>query len=142
MAVLLNRNFLLASTRAFLGLLALVIVVIPAVGATPEMESLRSRVEARWTALIAGDFDKAYEFETPAYRALYTAKQYRSRYGGGLRWRQAKIAKADPKSPEVVIVTLEIDYSFQVSGQGMMDYKGPVTETWLWLDGQWWHQLQ
>lgn len=141
MTVLLNRNLLLMGTRAFLGFLALAIVVIPAVGATPEMESLRARAEARWTALIAGDFDKAYEFETPAYRALYSAKQYRSRYGSELHWRQAKMVKADLKSPEVATVVLEVEYGFQASGQGMMDQKSLVAETWLWVNGQWWHQF-
>lgn len=139
--MLLNCNFLWRGAVAFLGGLVLAMAV-STVGAAEDMEGLRARAEARWQALIAGDFDNAYTFETPAYRALYTAQQYRSRYGKGLRWQQARVVQVDLKSPEVAIVTLEIDYSFHVSGQGMMDNKGSVTETWLWVDGQWWHQFQ
>ncbi len=135
-----NSNFFWRGVGALLGILALAAVMT--VGATEDLEGLRARAEGRWAALIAGDFDKAYEFETPAYRELYNARQYRAKYGAGLRWQQAKVVGMEPKSPEVVTVTLEIDYSFHVSGQGMMDNKGLVTETWLWVDGQWWRQSQ
>jgi len=135
-----NSNNFRRSVSAFLGLLALVASV--AAGAAGDLEGLRVRAEARWAALIAGNFDEAYQFETPAYRELYKAQQYRARYGKGLRWQRAKVVKMDLKSPEVAIVTLEIDYSFSVSGQGMMDNKGLVTEPWVWIESQWWHQLQ
>lgn len=121
-----------------LGFLALVTVMV--VGAAEDLEGLRARADGRWTALIAGDFDKAYEFETPAYRKLFSAQQYRARYGDGLRWRQARVVKIERKSPEVAVVMLEINYSFHVSGQGMMEDKGLSTETWLWIDGQWWYR--
>lgn len=135
-----NSNFSRRSVSAFVGLLALVTMV--AVGAVGDLEELRVRAEARWAALIAGNFDEAYQFETPAYRDLYKAQQYRAHYGKGMRWQRAKVVKMDLKSPEVAIVTLEIDYSFSVSGQGMMDNKGLVTESWVWIGNQWWHQLQ
>ncbi|MDS4030829.1 MAG: hypothetical protein RKO66_12240 [Candidatus Contendobacter sp.] len=135
-----KSNFVWRGMGALLGILGLAVVV--AAGAADDLEGLRVRAEGRWVALIAGDFDKAYEFETPAYRQLYNTRQYRARYGNGLRWQRAKVVGMEPKSPGVVTVTLEIDYSFHVSGQGMMDNKGLVTETWLWVDDQWWHQSQ
>lgn len=140
--VLLKSNFW---GKAWFFFQMVLLLVVPAVGAAEEIpggDGLRTRAEARWTALVAGDFDKAYEFETPAYRALYNARQYRTKYGSGLRWQGARVVKLEPKSPEVATVTIEVDYSFHVSGQGMMDNKGLVTETWLWVEGQWWHQLQ
>lgn len=142
--MLFDRNFSFScrGRNVFLGFLTLVLVSVSAVGAMNDLEGLRSRAETRWAALIAGDFDNAYEFETPAYRMLYDVRQYRSRYGNGLRWRQARVVKTDLKSPEVATVVLEVEYSFQVSGQGMMDHKGSVIETWLWVNGQWWHQFQ
>ncbi|MGB5063729.1 MAG: hypothetical protein WBQ37_08205 [Candidatus Competibacter sp.] len=140
--MLFGRNSLCRGGGISLVFLALVLVIVPAIGAMEDLNGLRSRVEARWAALIEGDFDKAYAFETPAYRALYNVRQYRGRYGNGLRWQQAKVVKTDLKSPGVATVMLEIEYSFQVSGQGMMGQRGSVTETWLWVDGQWWYQLQ
>lgn len=135
-----RSNFFWRGRGALLGILVLAAVM--AAGAANDLEGLRTRAEGRWAALIAGDFDKAYEFETPAYRQLYNARQHRAKYGSGLLWQRAKVVGMEPKSPGVVTVTLEVDYSFHVSGQGMMDNKGSVTETWLWVDDQWWRQSQ
>jgi hypothetical protein len=138
--VLLSKSNFWGKARFFLQVLLL--LVAPVVGAAeeiPERDGLRARAEARWQALIAGDFDKAYDFETPAYRKLYNVRQYRARYSKGLRWNQAKIVEIDPRQPEVATVKVEIDYSFPVSDQGMMDAKGLSTETWLWVDEQWWY---
>jgi hypothetical protein len=140
--VLLKSNFWGKARFCFQVFLLLVVSAVGAAEDIPGRDGLLTRAEARWTALIAGDFDKAYEFETPAYRELYNTQQYRSQFGAGLRWQRAKVVKMEPKSPEVVTVTLEIDYSFHVSGQGMMNNKSLVTETWLWVEGQWWHQFQ
>ena len=111
-------------------------------GAEESKDDLRERVEARWTALIAGDFDRVYEFETPAYRKIYTAQQFRANFGQGLRWKRIKVIQIDLNQPEVAKVAVEVEYGFYVAGRGMMDDKVVDTETWLRLDGQWWHQLQ
>jgi hypothetical protein len=112
------------------------------VGAAEGTDELRTRVEARWAALIAGDFDRAYEFQTPAYRKIYTAQQFRARFGEALRWKQARVVEIELKRPEVATVAVEIEYSIFVSERGMMEDKVVDTETWLRVDGQWWHQLQ
>jgi hypothetical protein len=120
----------------------LVLMVAPMIGAAEDPGELLSRVEARWAALVAGDFEQAYAFETPAYRKIYTAQQFRASFGQGLRWNQARVVEIDLKQPEVAKVAVEIEYGFYVSGRGMMKDKAVDIETWLWVDGQWWHQLQ
>jgi hypothetical protein len=52
------------------------------------------------------------------------------------------VVEIDLKQPEVAKVAVEIEYGFYVSGRGMMKDKAVDIETWLWVDGQWWHQLQ
>jgi hypothetical protein len=123
-------------------LLLLALMVTPWAGAAEDTDELRTRVEARWAALIAGDFDRAYEFQTPAYRKIYTAQQFRARFGEALRWKQARVVEIALKQPEVATVAVEVEYGFSVSGRGMMEDKVVDTETWLRVDGQWWHQLQ
>ena len=127
---------------AFGFLLWLALSITSMAGAAANMDDLRERVEARWTALIAGDFDRVYEFETPAYRKIYTAQQFRANFGQGLRWKRIKVVQIDLNQPEVAKVAVEVEYGFYVAGRGMMDDKVVDTETWLRLDGQWWHQLQ
>ncbi len=123
-------------------LLWLALSITSMASAAANMDDLRERVEARWTALIAGDFDRVYEFETPAYRKIYTAQQFRANFGQGLRWKRIKVVQIDLNQPEVAKVAVEVEYGFYVAGRGMMDDKVVDTETWLRLDGQWWHQLQ
>jgi len=123
-------------------LLWLALSITSMAGAAANMDDLRERVEARWTALIAGDFDRVYEFETPAYRKIYPAQQFRANFGQGLRWKRIKVVQIDLNQPEVAKVAVEVEYGFYVAGRGMMDDKVVSTETWLRLDGQWWHQLQ
>ena len=123
-------------------LLLLALMVTSWAGAAEGTDELRTRVEARWAALIAGNFDRAYEFETPAYRKIYTAQQFRARFGEALRWKQARVVEIELKRPEVATVAVEIEYSIFVSERGMMEDKVVDTETWLRVDGQWWHQLQ
>lgn len=127
----------------FPGFLLLVALSVASwAGAAEGTDELRARVEARWAALVAGDFDRAYEFETPAYRKIYTAQQFRARFGRDLRWKQARVVEIELRRPEVATVAVEIEYSIFASGRGMMEDKTVDTETWLRVDGQWWHQLQ
>jgi hypothetical protein len=46
------------------------------------------------------------------------------------------------KSPDVATVILDVEYGFNVSGQGMMDNNTLVTETWIRTGDQWWYQFQ
>lgn len=125
------------------GLLSwLVFSAIVMASPTEDADALRSRVEARWAALVAGDFDRVYEFETPVYRKIYTAQQFRARFGKDLRWKHARVVEIELKRPEVAAVAVEIEYSIPISGRGIMEDKIVDTETWLRVDGQWWHQLQ
>lgn len=123
-------------------LLWLVLSTTSMAGAEEGTDELRARVEARWVALVAGDFDQAYGFETPAYRKIYTAQQFRSRFGRDLRWKQGRVVDIALKRPEVATVEVEIEYSISLSERGMMEDRVVDTETWLRVDGQWWHQLQ
>jgi hypothetical protein len=109
--------------------------------AAEDADDLRTRAELRWAALVAGDFGRAYEFETPAYRKVYTVWQFRDSFGRGVRWKQAKVVGIELKQPDVATVSIELEYSFHASAGGMMEDKAVNTETWLRIDGQWWHQL-
>jgi hypothetical protein len=100
------------------------------------------RAGLRWAALVAGDFDRAYEFETPAYRKVYTVRQFRDSFGRKISWKEAKVTGIELKQPDIAAVTVELEYSFRSSGRGMMEDKATHTETWLRVDDQWWHQSQ
>ncbi len=103
---------------------------------------LKERVLARWQALIDRNFDAIYQFETPAYRAIYTPSQVRSRNSGQVEWRMVTVKEIDYDDPDVARIQLEVAYRYADSGnEGQsFDLKQTVREIWLRKDGQWWHQ--
>lgn len=103
---------------------------------------LRERVSARWQALIKGDFEAAYQFETPAYRSIYTPSQFRYQFGNQTLWRMANIVNIHYDDPIVARVQVEVTYHYADpgKGQGVQNMTHRVGEVWLRKEGQWWHQ--
>jgi hypothetical protein len=103
---------------------------------------LRERVQARWQALINRDFDAAYQFGTPAYRAIYTIRQYRLQYGGQIDWQVANAKEIYYDDPNVARVAVEIFYGYVDPDRDnkVSTMSNHVKETWLRKEGQWWIQ--
>lgn len=116
-------------------------LISPRVGETDEAQ-LKERVLVRWQALVKGDFDAAYQFETPAYRAAYTPSQFRYQFGNQTLWRMANIIDIHYDDPIVARVQVEIAYRYAEPAKGhrMQDMTQQVNETWLRKEEQWWHQ--
>jgi hypothetical protein len=103
---------------------------------------LKERVLARWQALIKGDFEVAYQFETPAYRAVYTPDQFRYQFGNQTLWRMANVMNIHYDDPIVARVQVEVAYRYAEpeKGRGTQSMTHQVGETWLHKEGQWWRQ--
>jgi len=103
---------------------------------------LKERVLARWQALIKRDFEVAYSFETPAYRAIYTPRQFMGQQGGQVGWRAAKVKEIRYDDPNVAWVLVEITFQFAEAGENgqVRDMTQDLNEIWLRKDEQWWHQ--
>ncbi|MDS4028025.1 MAG: hypothetical protein RKO25_13700 [Candidatus Contendobacter sp.] len=115
----------------------------PSLVTEAEETQLKERVLARWQALIRGDFEAAYQFETPAYRAVYTPSQFRYRFGNQIRWRMANITDIHyDDDPIVARVRVEVAYRYAnpEKGREMLDMIQGVNEVWLRKEGQWWRQ--
>ena len=115
----------------------------PEQGWTEQVQSqLAARVLARWDALIAGNFDKAYEFETPAYRSVFSIQQYRGRFGSAVGWKSARILSTKYDENHTVAVSVAVDYEALVSGAGNVRSVREMPEKWLYSDGEWWYISQ
>lgn len=102
--------------------------------ATPE-ERVTQRAQARWTALVAGQFDKAYQYLSPAYKAAVPADRYRARFGGAASWQNAQVLAASC-GPDKCDVKIRVRVKLATGGNLAIDTE--VQETWLLDDGQWW----
>lgn len=107
---------------------------------------LRQRIADRWQALVKGDFEAAYQFETPAYRAIYTPVQFRYQFGNQALWRMASVKEIHYDGPTVARVWVDVDYRYAEPGmkkdQRMLNMTHGINEVWLYKDGQWWRQQE
>lgn len=105
-------------------------------------DAVRQRVQDRWAAIIANEWDQVYEFTTPAYRAAYSKKHFFNRYGGQITREAFEIQKIEFEDPEHTTAKVRGNLHFSTSGVGPEGiYRGTqlVDETWVKVDGQWWH---
>ena len=104
---------------------------------TPE-EIVTQRVEARWDALIKGDFPAAWAYTQPAYRAIVKQADYSKTFGAGGQWRGVQVHQV---SCEAERCTVRIRLTTRVTlppfrGQ---ELTGALDETWVREDGNWWY---
>ena len=104
---------------------------------TPE-EIVTQRVEARWDALIKGDFPAAWAYTQPAYRAIVEQADYAKTFGAGGQWRGVQVHQV---SCEAERCTVRIRLTTRVTlppfrGQ---ELTGALDETWVREDGNWWY---
>ena len=101
-------------------------------------DAVRARAQQRWDWLVAGKYEDAYTYTTPAFRGLNTAQNYRNRFGTGASWAGARVQSVECATPERCTVQVAVDTRVAVRG-----FREPITtsvvETWLLEEGQWWY---
>jgi len=102
--------------------------------ATPE-EQVMQRAQARWSAMIKGDFPTAYGYFTPSYRGLFSLDRFKAGLGRG-GWKTAEARRAACQVDKCT-VTLKIELDLPLGRQGgtIPSY---IEETWVLEGQQWW----
>lgn len=103
-------------------------------------QRLAERVEARWAALAAGDFTKAYGYETPGYRDTVTPQQFQAQFGSAVQWHGAEVRHlevADTGDRAEVEVLLDYEVSSPIGNT--YSNRRPLNERWIASDGDWWY---
>ena len=100
---------------------------------TESRESLvKRRAEARWDALIKGDFKASYAYLSPASRAVVSLESYAVRTGQR-SYREAKVDSVGCES-ETCRVRLFLTFDHLL----MQGITTPIDETWVFDGGQAW----
>ena len=109
-----------------------------------QRQELRSKVEARWAALIKGETETAYMYLSPAQRSVVSLQQYRRTLGGSVQWRVAQVDDIRYDSPTVAVVSVALTYRFASSATGNKEIESvrQMQEKWLYKDGGWWYTTQ
>ena len=123
---------------AALGLMSLAVVGCASLQPAPE-ETVRKLATQRWQALLAGKFDQAYEFATPAFRKLRTVDFYRTnRSAVPVKWVSAEVLRVDCE-PARCKVTVKVVSEPRVPGfRKLLNLESGIEEVWVLEDGQWW----
>ncbi|MDR2710281.1 MAG: hypothetical protein LBB65_02920 [Burkholderiales bacterium] len=104
------------------------------VALTPEqqIEIVKKRSQERWNAMIARDYVKAWEYLSPATRALVPKEQYAAHYAkAGFRKVEINDAKCEE---DACLVRFNLTYDYK----NFKDVTTPAAEKWIFVDGQAW----
>ena len=126
-------------SRGFAALLATVAMGVAGcsmMDSRPDAEIVKDRAQARWNALVAGDFSKAYGYISPTGRSALTPDAYASSLRRGF-WRSVTVDRVDCSSKELCEVQTTIEYE----GRGMRT-RTPSKEKWVKDGSTWWFVQQ
>jgi hypothetical protein len=102
-------------------------------------ELVRARAEARWQAMKAGDYDKAYEFLAPGFRSRVTPDSYRGRFVGKTEWQEATLGDVTCDH-DVCEVSVSAKYRFLGAPPfPPMESQTQQVEKWVYTQDDWWH---
>jgi hypothetical protein len=105
------------------------------IGKTPE-EIIATRADARWKAIIAGDWKSAYQYTTPAYRETITQAHYQGYIGSAVIRKAVEVKGVKCEEATACDATLHMTYT-PVMMRRIGDITTVVTERWVDIDGEW-----
>ena len=102
-------------------------------------ETIEERVNARWAALLANDYETAYKYLTPGYRTSVTLPQYqRSIEVRKVKWTSARYVKSEcDESTCTVQVKIGFTIYSALPGVNAMSSSQYAEETWILVNGKW-----
>jgi hypothetical protein len=107
--------------------------------ASPE-DIVKERAQARWDALLDGDFATAYSYFSPGYRSTITVVDFEI----GVRMRKVQYRTAEylGHSCENDVCTVQIKVGYLVArpvpGLDNWESESMLSEQWINSDGEWW----
>jgi len=107
-------------------------------GPAPE-ERVAERALERRQALIQGDFEKAYDYLSPGYRANTSLRQYQGQFGGAVAWTDAEVREVRCEREDVCTATVLLSYKVSVPGFRDREGRRPLREQWIRSQRAWWY---
>lgn len=105
--------------------------------ASPEA-IVRDRAQARLDAIIAGQWEKAYGYLSPASRAVVSLEAWRSGLPRATVWRRAQVHAVACEVLDRCKTTVVIHHQPLVMGGRMGTIDSAVDEIWVLDEGRWW----
>ena len=108
-----------------------------------QRNALQQRVEQRWQALVHRDYEKAWEYNSPNYRAIFSKQLYAQKFSYAVEWEltSVEIVNYDGDAAVAsVVVRVMSKPTKQTSAASVALGATPVElrERWIFTEGQWW----
>ncbi len=105
---------------------------------------LEQRVRDRWAAVIARDFEKAWEFTTPNYRKVFPKHLYLNKFSYSVDWEltRVEVVHYDPRAAVASVavrVMSKPTKQTSVASSSLGAIPVTINERWINIDGQWWY---
>ena len=108
-----------------------------------QRSTLEQRVLERFNALLARDYDKAWEYSTPSYRAIFSKQLYARKFSYALRLELTGVEIVNYDSDAAVasvVVRVMSKPTLQTSTASRLIGATPrsLGEKWVFSQDQWW----
>ena len=105
--------------------------------------ALEERVADRWQALESRDFEQAWEYTSPNYRAIFPKQLYVKKFSYAVKWELTgiEIVNYDGAAAVASVVTRVMsEPTKRTSTASELIGATPTSfrEQWIFTEGQWW----
>ena len=108
-----------------------------------QRSELELRVRERWQALEDRDFEKAWDYTSPNYRAIFSKQLYAKKFSYAVEWELTGVEIVNYDSDAAVasvVVRVMSKPTKQTSSASVAIGAIPTSlrERWIFAQGQWW----
>lgn len=133
-----EKNWFLLSLRPWVAVLAAAVLWgCAAAPATPEL-AVRERAKQVWQAKVAGDYDKAYGFMPPSYRAVNSPADYKKAFGGAVRLIAAEVVSVRCETSDKCTAEMKIEARAALARGASAPIVTYFDEVWVREAATWW----
>lgn len=105
--------------------------------------ALEERVRERWQALASRDFEKAWEFTSPNYRAIFPKQLYVKKFSYAVKWELTGIEIVNYDGGAAVasvVVRVMSEPTKRTSTASELIGATPTSfrERWIFMEDEWW----
>ena len=127
----------------FSGVRVLLLATLVSACATTQTSKsdIKQRAQARWDAVLTGDYDTAYSFYSPGYRSSHSRVDFEIALRvRRVRWNSAEVQESSCDADVCKVVT-RVGYTVAgaVPGVPVWKNKKDIKESWVRTQGQWWY---
>lgn len=128
----------LIAKKMSLIVLAVVLAGCASISPMKPEEAVSIRSQLYWSAIIAGKWDEAYSYTSPAYRLAVDAFHYRKKHDGFVKYQQAEVITSTCEEADVCKVAVRLNVI--IMDAKMVTVK-TIEERWLKDSGQWYRYI-